>query len=67
MDCRYYTLLFSGMASGCIGSSSVIAGLKAALDGELLGIATIAAGSICLYTAFRLGQQAGRRRRQSGE
>ena len=66
MDCGYYTSLFSGMASGCIGSSSVIAGLKAVLDGELLGIAATAAGSICLYTAFRLGQQAGCRR-QSGE
>lgn len=55
MDCGYYTLLFNGMASGYIGSASVIAGINAALDGELLGIATIAAGSICLYTAFRLG------------
>ena len=47
MDCGYYTLLFSGMSSGCIGSASVIAGIKAVLDGELLGIAAIAAGSIC--------------------
>ena len=47
MDCGYYALLFSGMASVCIGSASAVAGLKAALDGELLWIAAIAAGSIC--------------------
>ena len=62
MDIIYYGLLFVDCAMSFIGSTAVITGLKAAIDGDIFGIAVVASGIISLGVAVYHGIQAGRRR-----
>ena len=62
MDIIYYGLLFVGCAMAFIGSTAVLTGLKAVIDGDPFGIAIVASGIIWLGIAVYHGIQAGCRR-----
>ena len=62
MDIIYYGLLLVSCAVAFIGSTAVLTGLKAVIDGDIFGIAVVASGIIWLGVAVYHGIQAGRRR-----